>query len=165
LARNLSAGGAANLEAGGHSSASSTATASAAGAPGESTASASSGGVDGQVGRERSFADGKASAAGGQGSGSKATPKAETSEKSGSDNKPVQVAGAVAITISDISQRATIPGGLTIASGGALGVIAKGNTDSTANADGAAVTTGPATGTSVGAAVALNLAFLTTEAS
>src|SRR5206468_9741943 len=93
LERNLSADGAVTLAVNGKSESSATAKASAAGAPGESTSSASSGGVDGQVGSERGFAAGKASATGGQGSGSKATPKTETSDKNGSDNKPVQVAG------------------------------------------------------------------------
>src|SRR5207248_2362863 len=99
-------------------------------------------------------------------SGAKATPKAESSDK-GADGKstPLQVAAAIAVTISIVEQTATIPAGLTIDAGThAVSLSAKGNTDSTAKADGSATTTGPATGTSIGAAVAVNVALVTTEA-
>src|SRR5439155_1517315 len=167
--RIISAGGAVSFNALGASSSSSSATASAAGAPAEDSPDHPAGQtVDSQVADERGNADATAAANGAADSdaGTNPTPKAESSEKDGGgNNKPLQVAASIAITISIVSQQAQIRGGLAISSGGPLTLSAKGNTDSTAKADGKAVATGPATGTSVGAAIAANLAFTTTEAS
>ncbi len=176
--RSLSAGGAVTFEALGVSGAASEAKASAAGAADEDSTSRDKAdgtgkkSVDSDVADQRDLGGKKAGEVGGTGgaskvSGAKATPKAESSDKDSSGNsKPLQVAAAIAVTISDVSQKATLPAGLAISSGTALTKFsAKGNTDSTAKADGSATTTGPATGTSVGAAVGVNLAFLTTEAS
>src|SRR5439155_145053 len=126
--------------------------------------------VDQDVSDQRDLGGKKAtelsSGSGSKVSGAKPTPKAESSEKDSSGNsKPLQVAAAIAVTISVVSQKATIADGLTVASGGAMALSATGNTDSTAKADGSAMTTAEPTGTTVGAAIGVNLAFVTTEAS
>src|SRR5205823_14641261 len=103
-------------------------------------------------------------------SGAKATPKAESSEKGTDGNsKPLQVAAAIAITISVVEQRALVPAGLVIGAPGATGAFtlsAKGNTDSTATAEGKAVATvSGSNANTIGAAVAVNVALVDTEAS
>src|SRR5207245_5362489 len=104
----------------------------------------------------------------------KSTPKAESSQKKGgtgtdqNDSKPIEVAAAIAVTISIVDQKATLPATLSLNSHSfATKVSAKGNTDSTAKADGAAtaVSTGDTNAKTIGAAVAVNVALVTTEAS
>ncbi|HEY8830096.1 MAG TPA: hypothetical protein VIM83_05805, partial [Candidatus Limnocylindria bacterium] len=176
--RSLSAGGAVTFEALGVSGATSAAKASAAGAAAEDSTSRDKAdgtgkkSVDSDVADQRDLGTKKTNEIGdADGStklaGAKPTPKAESSDKDSTGNsKPLQVAAAIAVTISVVEQKATIPTGLTINGGAAaLTLRANGNTDSTATADGSATTTGPDTGSSIGAAVAVNLAFDTTEAS
>ena len=78
------------------------------------------------------------------------------------------MAAAIAVTVAVSDQDASLPAGIVVGSSSAgVGVVtlrARGNSDSAASADGQAVTTGAATGDTVGAAVGLNLAFATTKA-
>src|SRR4029077_289292 len=175
--RSLAAGSAVTISALADSSATSQATASAKGAaaeddPSRTNPDASKRTVDQDVSDQRDLGTKKAgeldSGSGSKVSGAKPTPKGESSEQDTSNtNKPLQVAAAIAVTISDVSQKATIPAGLVINAGSsALTLSAKGNTDSTATADGQAVAaTGGTSANTIGAAVAVNLAFLTTESS
>src|SRR5437868_9243147 len=93
----------------------------------------------------------------------------ESSEKEsdgsgGQKNKKVTVAAAVAVTVAIPHQSATIASGLTVrGSTGAFVLRATGNTDSSAKADGSTAKTDK-TSTSVGAAVAVNIALPITEA-
>ncbi|MCY7286954.1 MAG: hypothetical protein LH624_01545, partial [Cryobacterium sp.] len=168
--RNLLAGGNVTFEAVGASGTSSVAVASAAGAPGEDTAGAPAGGVDGQILAERSLAD-QAAVSSGTGNSSVVppSPAAESSEKDGAGNStPLQVAAAIAVTVAISTQDASLPAGIVVGSSvapiGVLTLRASGNSDSSASASGQSVTTGAATGDTVGAAVGLNLAFATTTA-
>ncbi len=168
--RDLLAGGDVMFEAIGASAASSTATASAVGAPGEDEPDAPADGVDGQIAGERSHANGVAAANGTSGStGLPEDPAAESSEQDSSgDSTPLQVAAAIAVTVAVSDQDASLPAGIVVGSSSAgVGVVtlrARGNSDSAASASGQAVTTGASTGDTVGAAVGLNLAFATTKA-
>src|SRR5258705_2880549 len=112
--RALLAGGALTIEALGASTASSEATASAKGAKAEDDSSRTGKKVDDDIADQRGLGQKKAGELGGASSsskvsGAKGTPKAESSEKSGSDNKPLQVAAAIAVTISIVDQKASLP--------------------------------------------------------
>ena len=150
-ARSFTAGGSASLTARGYSSTSSSATASASGAP--DTASSN---VDGQAAGQRSFADSTAAANGAAGSATPSAPSAATSSGS------ISVAAAIAINLVTSTVTATIPELLSATSGGALSLTAAAETDASANADAAASSGGSA---NVGAAVAINLANHTADAS
>ena len=143
--RDLTAGTTISFQALGHSVSSSSATASASGAP--DTSSAPAGGVDGQVAQERSHADAVAPA--GHGSGGASTPNAATSQGG------ISVAAAVGITIANSSSRASIPAGLNVVAGGLLTLSSSADTDATSNADGSAASGGSA---AIGAGVAITLA-------
>ena len=152
-ARNLSVEGAASFEASSDSTVTTSATASATGAP-EDDGSTPSDGVDQQVAAERANADSLAPPGGD--SGSEETPSAETSSGG------VSVAAAVAITVSTVTVTARLDSGVSITAGG-LALTANGRTTATAGADGSSASA--AGGTSVAAAVALTVARLVKDAS
>ena len=95
-----------------------------------------------------------------------ATPSAQSSDAdSDGENEKLAVAAAVGVTISVSRQAARVADGLTVtSSGGAFTVKSTGNTDATAKGDGTTADTATDTETSVGAGVAVNLAFVTNEA-
>ena len=157
VGRNVTAGGAVTVEALGQSVASSSATASAKGAPGAGEAGAPTGGVDGQVAAERNLADSQATANGAGGSGAGPTPSAASS------SGPISVAAAVAVTVVETGSLASIAAGVTVQSGATVTVRSGANTDSSAAADGSAST--DAGSLAVGAAIAINLADLDNVAS
>src|SRR6202158_3950872 len=149
--------------------------ASASGTKGEDDSSRTSGGTgaggsrtaNDDVSDQRGFADSQGtSSLGSRGdtSGGKPTPNLQSSKSGSSGGTPVQVAAAIGIDIALVDQKATIPAGLHVTAG-AVSLSASGNTDAHSAGDGQAVTTGPATGTTVGAGVAVTLAFPTTLAS
>ena len=155
--RDLLAGGDVTFEAIGASAASSTAVASAVGAPGEDDPDAPAEGVDGQIANERSHANawsGSATTPAGSGCCCSApdSPAAETSEEdsSGGESTPLQVAAAIAVTVAVSDQDASLPAGIVVgssaASAGVVTLRARGNSDSAASASGQAVTTGPSHG-------------------
>src|SRR4029077_6502303 len=140
------------------------ATASATGSPAESSTGGSSTGesVDQTVADQRNFGEGESSDnLHTSDSGAPSTPSAKSSQSGGT---PLQVAAAVAVNIAIVTQQASIADGLTVNAGiGDVSLNATGNTDAQAKADGSAVaasvTSGDPTANTVGAAVAINLAF------
>src|SRR6202022_821551 len=70
---------------------------------------------------------------------------------------------AIGIDIAIVHQTATLPDNLTYKAG-EVSLSATGQTDAHSSAEGAAVTTGPDTGNTIGAGVAITLAFPTTSA-
>ncbi|HSC16748.1 MAG TPA: hypothetical protein VLI71_16585, partial [Gammaproteobacteria bacterium] len=94
------------------------------------------------------------------GTGTKETPKAETSDNDeDGENDSVSVAAAIAINIAD-SDAVAVVEGITIVSSGTVTLRSGANTDASATADGS-TTQG---GTGIGAAVALNVADVTNTA-
>ncbi|HTZ06018.1 MAG TPA: hypothetical protein VMB53_09700, partial [Gaiellaceae bacterium] len=152
--RDLTAGTTISFQALGHSATSTSATASASGAPADGSSGAPTGGVDGQVTTERGHADAVAPA--GHGSGGAGTPSASTSQGG------VSVAAAVGITIANSTSRASIPAGLNIVAGGTLTLSSSADTDASSTADGSASSGGAA---AIGAGVAITLANITNLAS
>ena len=168
--RDIAAGGAVSFGAHAAGSSDSEAKASVAGDKGEEGAGGdgSDPGVDNKVTKELGFADGKAKEKdpAAKGTGGKTSPSAETSsDTGGSGGNKISVAGAVAINIGSSSADAAIGDNVTISAGDKLTVSATNNGDAKAVADGSAVVAGSNdAGTSVGAAVAINVANVTTNA-
>ena len=157
-ARSITAGGTISVLAFGSSNTKTEAKASAAGAPEEGgDPDAPAGGVDGQVGEQRTHANSTAGAAGNSGGGTDGGGSAETSDGG------VSVAAAISVNISFAKSRAWLVNGLVFQAGGALSVRSSANTDGAADADGSAVSTGSG-GTAIGAAVSINYVELTNTA-
>ena len=172
--RNITAGG--GVSFGAHLNASSKSDAKASVIGGESEDSSTpSNGVDQKTGKELSFADSKAKEKDNtkKGVGTATAPSAEAPNESGgtgsTDNSTkISVAGAVGINIASTGSHATIPDGLTINAGGALGLSASNNTDASASADASATVPKASNNNSsavgVGAAVAINVANVSNTA-
>ncbi|MFK4837878.1 beta strand repeat-containing protein, partial [Microbacterium sp. ZW T2_14] len=153
--RSITSGGWMAFSATGSSLNGATATASASGAPGESSGDAPSGGVDGQVQEQRDYANTASLGQGGAGVQNSESPSASTSDGG------VSVAGAVALTISDVSFTAWLPDALELTAGGHVWLTSSAQVDGKAEASGTALAQDDA---GVGAAVALNLVFLVNNA-
>jgi hypothetical protein len=160
--RNVSADGGVAFQAFSSTSTTSNATASTSGAPSDDDpVNAPSGDVDAQVQGQRDNADDVAQENGpggpgtGTDSGGTTTPSAETSSGS------IQVAAAIAISVTDVTSSATIPDGVVVDAGGAVAVASSANSDARSSADG-----GAADGdtVSIGAGVAITLNNVTNEA-
>ena len=168
--RDVSADGAVMFGAHVTASSSSEAKSSVAGDEGESGegGSGSDAGVDNKASKELGFANTKAKEKDStkKGTNGASSPSAETSDNTGgSGGNKISVAGAIGINIASSSASATIPDAAHVHAGDKLTLSASNNTDSTAKADGSATVAGTQTsGTGVGAAVAINVANVTTEA-
>ncbi|WP_231602494.1 beta strand repeat-containing protein [Neorhodopirellula pilleata] len=115
---------------------------------------------DDQVNQENdkqlAFANKRSEMATGEKSKQTQTPKAETADENGDGKSDsLSVAAAIAVNIHDATSTATIPDGLTLVIDGNVTVSTGANSDASALADGSAVS--GEGGTSVGAAVALNV--------
>uniref|UniRef100_UPI0032217262 beta strand repeat-containing protein n=1 Tax=Microbacterium sp. TaxID=51671 RepID=UPI0032217262 len=156
LARSLTAGGDVALRASSVSDATSTATASAAGAPENAADSGDAGnpggaggaGVDDLVAGERAHAGAASEANGGAGTGSATTPSAESSQGK------VNVAAAVAITLSTVRAETILGPAITVSTPGSVTLATSANTDASSSANGSASQGATAT---IGAAVAITL--------
>ena len=158
LKRDLTATGAVSFTADGLSSTDSEATASAKGAKGKGDDTSGkdvNGKSDDNV---KDANDTSKSATGGKDSGTTNTPKAKSGENGGTS---VEVAAAVAITISTTQSLAQLADNLSVTSGGALTLATSANSDATSKASGSAV---DASSLNIGAAVAITLATVTNEA-
>ena len=146
--RAIDAGGSVTFSAVSSSTSSAEATASAAGGKDEDS---SSGDVDSKVKKELDHGDrvGTDNLGSGGGANGAEPPSAESSDGNAT------VAGALAVNVSESRAHAYVPQGGAVSAGGALGLHASNNTDSSAKADGS--TTGDA-GVGVGVAIGLNFA-------
>jgi hypothetical protein len=155
--RNVNAGGPVTITASGVSGAKSEAYASAAGAKAAASEEGGSGdqqNVDQQVAGNLDVANEQSSKQGGKPADKSKTPSAKTSDGT------VAVGAAVSVNVVESSTRAFIPDGIHVTSGGLFTLHSSANTGATAAADGSA----NLGSTSVGIAVALNVALVTNEA-
>jgi hypothetical protein len=159
LERNVNATGAISITASGASANTTSATAAAAGAEGEGTGGTNSSGqnVNQTANSHVAHGNSQAAANGGQGSGSNTTPTAGTGENGGSS---LSVAAAITFAITKALILVSLGAGLIVVSGAALKLLALGDVDSKATADGSA--TDSTTG--LGAAGGFNDVEITTEA-
>jgi len=152
--RNLTATGAVAFSASSTSWNESRATASVAGGdpdskPAKDSTEEKKGGVNTEVDGQRDFADKRATQGGAEGG---TTGKTE-GKNSDSSSGPVQVAGAVGVTVVFSTSEAKIEDGYTVKAGGSLSLTAENNTDALALADGGAATGDGGTGVGIGIAV------------
>ncbi len=169
LARSLTAGDSATVNA--HSAATSKAEATASAKGTKENSQAPADGVNQETGNQRDYGDQQAMDNGVADSGTTDTPSAETSDGT------VSVAAAIAVNLANSTSHASTTGSITVQVSNALAIGASNDTDSSAQANASTVqgSTGggsnfasPAQGGSgvgVGAAVAINYAEVVNEAS
>ena len=142
----------------GASGASSTLTEAKASANGAAAEGSGAPDVNHQVASQRSFGTGVRTANGGSGDSAPTTPPASSSSGA------ISVAAAVSINIAKTSSSSSLPADVSV-SAGSLSFWSSASSDAKANADGSATTArGPPSGTSIGAAVAINYATVTNSA-
>ncbi len=142
----------------GASGSSGTATEAKASANGAAAEGSGTPDVNHQVASQRSFGSGVRAANGGGGDSAPATPPANSSSGA------ISVAAAVSVNIAKTSSSSSLPAGVSV-SAGSLSFWSSASTDAKANADGSATTArGPPSGTTIGAAVAINYATVTNSA-
>ncbi|HEY1419818.1 MAG TPA: hypothetical protein VGG90_03820, partial [Candidatus Dormibacteraeota bacterium] len=158
--RNLNATGDISFTANGQSSNTSSAKASSSGAP-DTSSDTSGKDVNGKADGELKSGNDTAGANGANKAGNKSsdstTPKAGTSDSSG-----ISVAAAIDFNIVNSTSDASLPGGLTVFSGGNVTFGSSANTDASATADGSASTSGDSS--TIGVAVAFNVAQIENHA-
>ncbi len=161
LSRNLiSSAGALMLLSGGTAASSSK---SKAGAAGEKEEAATTEKVDDKNNKQLGFGNKRAMAGTGKKSKTETAPKPDAPDKDGTGaGKSVSVAAAIGLNLQDAKSTATIADGVSVEVNGAITVMSQFNADGAAIADGSAVSA--AGGTSVGAAVSLNVSNVTNQA-